>query len=116
MIESIDIKEALTGSFTERSANVAILYSLTNCPPCEAMMRSIDSYKDDDRSGVSFFLVKIEKEDKRAVGKAVLNGISSFPRLDYYENGTLLKSMKGVPENTTQPQLNVEVSSFISSN
>lgn len=60
-----------------------LFVSVTDCEPCITMDRTLEELVTKINSQPRIYKVVVDKSDKRAVGKAILFGISTFPWLKF---------------------------------
>lgn len=94
-MKDVSLDEALAKQFHLDACKTLIFYCISDCPPCDYIERAIISIDRSSRDGLQILRVKLDREDKRVLGKAVLNGVSSFPRLDLFKGQELSRSMVG---------------------
>lgn len=96
MIKDVDLDRALIARTSEHRA--LIVFSLTDCPPCSVLEKALVSLLNDGK--LDDWLVlrhKVKKSDKKAVGKVVLAGVSSFPTLKVVQDCVVTNSFRSVP-------------------
>jgi hypothetical protein len=111
-MQEMFLSDALASKFEDGVINI-VLFSLSSCEPCEIALDALSSLEIDGMDNVRRVIVKIEREDKREVGKAVMNGISSFPRIDVLDGRNLLSSVVGVGPAETAEMLKERIRNII---
>lgn len=95
-----DISEALAAQ--QESAARVIIFSLTGCAPCEVVKQAVAHLCESDRLG-EFEAIEclIDRDDKKALGKAFLSGTKVFPTVRIVHQGRLCGAYNSVPPEWT---------------
>lgn len=113
-MQDVSIDDVLAKTFHVNAEATLVFYSVSGCTPCETMERAILSLEMNRRNDMQLLRVKLNQEDKRELGKAVLNGVSSFPRLDLFAGQELSRSMIGAAMSADDRAVEETVARFVS--
>lgn len=113
-MKDVSLDDALTKTFHLDAETTLLLYSVSGCLPCDIMEQAISSLEINTFRNLQLLRVKLDQQNKRELGKAVLNGISSFPRLDLFVGTNLSRSMVGTVLNTDGGAVKNSIEQFIS--
>lgn len=112
-MQDVSIDDVLAKTFHVGAAFTLVFYSISGCAPCDAIERALLTLGVSNDKDIQVLRVKLDQEDKRELGKAVLNGVSSFPRLDLFMGQELSRSMVGSIVDADDGEIEEKVAQFV---
>lgn len=107
-MENVPLSDILGQSSDDDRSTMLVLYSLSECEPCETALEALRLVERENPSH-TIKLVKIDRNDKKELGRAVMNGISKFPRIDLINEGAVLGSIVGIGSEESAETLKMRI-------